>query len=69
VNHREVTAVKKAVGNFSVKNDNTRNVMKRIFFFSFLKSSKIVTGPKVQFAAGNMTTPQAVTCQGPSSAK
>jgi hypothetical protein len=66
VNCREVRAVKKAVSKFSVKDDNTRNVMKRIFF---LTRSKNVTGPKVQFAEGNMTTPQAVTCQGPSSAK
>jgi len=32
MNHREVTAIKKAVGKFSVKDDNTRNVMKSIFF-------------------------------------
>jgi len=61
------TAVKEAVGKFSVKDGNTRNVMQRIFFF--FTPSKIVTGPKVQSAEGNMTTPQAVTCQGPSSAK
>lgn len=36
------------------------------FFFTW---SKIITGPKVQSAEGNMTIPQAVTCQGPSSAK
>ena len=59
MNRREITAVKKAVGKFSVKDDNTRNVMKRFFFFT---RSKIVTGPKVQFAEGNMTTPQALTC-------
>jgi len=36
---------------------------------NFFTRSKTVTGPKVQFAEGNMTTPQAVTFQGPSSAK
>jgi len=68
VNYREVTALKKAVGKFSVKDDNTRNVMKRIFFF--LQDLRLLlTGPKVQSAERNMTNPQAVTCQGSSSAK
>jgi hypothetical protein len=32
VNRREVTAVKKAVGKFSVNDDNTRNVMREFFY-------------------------------------
>lgn len=44
-------------------------ILRMLCRFFFFARSKIVTGSKVQSAEGNTITPEAVTCQGPSSAK